>query len=311
MSVYTKTILCNMALSHLGVGKELSDADTDTSEYASACRMFYEHAIREVLRSWRWPFATKQADLFLLETSPTTEWGYSYMYPAEALRIRRILGGARPGVETNDTRVAYRVVQGNATADRDGIIKSTTPSGSGNISMDGGYTSSGLYTATEGRLITIYSAGNVSSRTFTITGTNRDGAALVEAVTGPNATTVTSAGYFMTISSISISGAAAAAIEVGASSSYGKEIYTDQSSAVVEYTVYVSSESRFDHDFGIAVSYLLASYIAPRITVGDNFSLAKSSFDLYNLTMSKVKANAADEDQLDPYPESVFIRARA
>lgn len=53
--------------------------------------------------------------------------------------------------------------------------------------------------------INITSAANLSAITFTLTGTDADGVALVEAVTGPNATTVESTEYFRTVTSIAIS----------------------------------------------------------------------------------------------------------
>jgi hypothetical protein len=53
--------------------------------------------------------------------------------------------------------------------------------------------------------IAIVSAANLSAITFTLTGTDADGVALTEAVTGPNATTVESTGYFKTVTSIAIS----------------------------------------------------------------------------------------------------------
>lgn len=48
------------------------------------------------------------------------------------------------------------------------------------------------------------SAGNLSARTFTITGTDEQGVAQTEAVTGPNANTVTSTKFFKTITTIAV-----------------------------------------------------------------------------------------------------------
>lgn len=53
--------------------------------------------------------------------------------------------------------------------------------------------------------VNITSSANLSGITFTLTGTDADGVALVEAVTGPNNTTVESTGYFKTVTSIAIS----------------------------------------------------------------------------------------------------------
>lgn len=59
--------------------------------------------------------------------------------------------------------------------------------------------------------LSITSASNISGVTFTITGTDADGVTLTEAVTGPNATTVESTGYFLTVTSITISATLGAA----------------------------------------------------------------------------------------------------
>lgn len=54
--------------------------------------------------------------------------------------------------------------------------------------------------------VTIASAANLSALTITVTGTDPNGWALTEAITGPNATTVTSTKYFKTVTGVSSSG---------------------------------------------------------------------------------------------------------
>lgn len=56
-----------------------------------------------------------------------------------------------------------------------------------------------------GHQVTIDSAANLSGITFTLTGLDADGLAQTEAVTGPNATTVASAKYFSSLTSVSVS----------------------------------------------------------------------------------------------------------
>lgn len=46
------------------------------------------------------------------------------------------------------------------------------------------------------------SSANISDHTFTVVGTDADGGALTEVVTGPDNTTVESTGYFLTVTSI-------------------------------------------------------------------------------------------------------------
>lgn len=96
--------------------------------------------------------------------------------------------------------------------DRDGICAAQTPSGASNLTLNGALGATLDYA----RIIGIYSGGDVSNRTFTINGTNANGETISQAsITGPNAGTVVSSKLFKTITSIAISGAAAAAVEVG------------------------------------------------------------------------------------------------
>lgn len=96
-----------MALSHLGSGKEIADLENESSDEASAMRRFYDEARDKVLRDFNWPFATKVAELTLVESNPTTEWNYSYRYPTDCVNIRRILSGAR--TDNRQTRAPYKI----------------------------------------------------------------------------------------------------------------------------------------------------------------------------------------------------------
>lgn len=100
------TEICNLALSHLGIGKEIASL-TEGSEEAAACNRFYAISLRIVLSKFAWPFATRFVALGLVEEDPTSEWAYSYRYPSDALSIRRILSGAR--TDSRASRVAYRI----------------------------------------------------------------------------------------------------------------------------------------------------------------------------------------------------------
>lgn len=100
-----------MALSHLGVSKEVA-SETEQSKEAAACRRFYDVVIQALLKDYSWPFASKIATLNLIEENPNSEWGYSYRYPSDCLFFRRILSGSRN--DTEATRVPYEISQDNA-----------------------------------------------------------------------------------------------------------------------------------------------------------------------------------------------------
>ena len=111
----SETEICNLALSHLGIAKEIANLETENSAEANAMRRFYVTARDETLREFAWPFATKQVALGLVEEDPTDEWGFSYRYPSDAVALRRILSGIRN--DNRQSRAAYRI-----TRDDDGLL---------------------------------------------------------------------------------------------------------------------------------------------------------------------------------------------
>lgn len=109
----SKVEICNLALSHLGIAKEVQNLENDAGQEAQACRRFYDNARDETLRDFPWSFATKFATLAVVEDAVTTdEWTYAYRYPTDALKIRRILSGSRN--DSRQSRVPYKIVQDTA-----------------------------------------------------------------------------------------------------------------------------------------------------------------------------------------------------
>lgn len=101
------TEMANLAISNLGIGKEIANLDTEQSEEASACRRYFETAKRATLSDIDWTFATKEAVLNLVGTQPTTEWAYSYRYPVDCLNLRRILSSTRK--DDQASRVPFKL----------------------------------------------------------------------------------------------------------------------------------------------------------------------------------------------------------
>jgi len=102
------TEIANLALSHLAHAYVISNLEIEQSEEARACRRFYDIAVKKVAESAPWPFLTRFLALALIETEPTTEWGYSYRYPTNCSRIVRVLSGVRN--DSRQTRAPYRIV---------------------------------------------------------------------------------------------------------------------------------------------------------------------------------------------------------
>ena len=102
-----------------------------------------------------------------------------------------------------------------AAAVANSICLSQTPSSAGALTENGALVSGGVATLAVPARITITSAGNDSGKTFVVVGTDAAGSAITETITGPNTAAVTSLLSYKTVSSITISAAAAGAITVG------------------------------------------------------------------------------------------------
>lgn len=111
--------ICNRALRHLGVSVEIADLATERSKEAKACRRFYDDARDEVLRDFDWPFARTSEALALVEDftdDATTDWSYSYRYPADALAVRRIVLPGWSRRERQETKTRYVIGRDSAGA---------------------------------------------------------------------------------------------------------------------------------------------------------------------------------------------------
>lgn len=103
-------------------------------------------------------------------------------------------------------------------ADADGLAEAQAVAGAGALTLNGALISGGTFTSADfARQIGILSAGNDAGITFTIVGTGPDGKDLTEVVTGSAAApgTAESTGYFLTVASITASGAAAGNVSAG------------------------------------------------------------------------------------------------
>lgn len=106
----------NFALAHVGSSAAIQNLDTDASNEAIVCRTFYYASRDEVLCEFPWAFATKFAQLSQVgNIYPTSEWTYTYRYPADCLSIRRICSGIRN--DSRQSRVSYKI-----SADSQGLL---------------------------------------------------------------------------------------------------------------------------------------------------------------------------------------------
>jgi hypothetical protein len=121
--------------------------------------------------------------------------------------------------------------------DADGISVAATLGGAGNLTIGGALASGGACTFNSGRIVTLLSAADDSGDTFTITGTDVNGDAQTELVTGANAGTATGTKYFLTVTQIAISGASTGNVSAGVNASAGDVIFAGRSRLKGVFTV--------------------------------------------------------------------------
>lgn len=99
--------------------------------------------------------------------------------------------------------------------DRDGIAASQTPTGAGNLTINGALASGGAVTFTYPQFATVYSGSNIAARVFTFTGTDDQGRAATLTITGVNNSTVASTKALSGVTVVAVDAATGAAVEVG------------------------------------------------------------------------------------------------
>lgn len=90
----------------------------------------------------------------------------------------------------------------------------------------------------------------------------------------------------------------------------GRLLFTDLEEAQGEWTTLVDDVTQWPPDFTQSVAFLLAGYIAPSISAGDQFKLGDRAFGLYQASIARARANALNEEQRDAPPDSEFIASR-
>lgn len=100
-------------------------------------------------------------------------------------------------------------------ADDDGISQTQALVGAGDLLLDGAFVSGGIADLVQPNYVTITSDADDSGITFTVIGTDKDGNALSETVTGANTAAVTTTHRFLTVTQISGSGATAGNVIAG------------------------------------------------------------------------------------------------
>lgn len=137
------------------------------------------------------------------------------------------------------------------TADRNGIAEAQTTAGAGNLTINGAYASDGVATLDVPRHVSVYAVSANTGVTFTVTGTDRDGVALTEEITGPGAgLTVKGSDNFATVTQVAVDGAVTGNCEVGTADELeSKVIPIDHYAPSITYSIKLSSSADLTHCF--------------------------------------------------------------
>ena len=124
---------------------------------------------------------------------------------------------------------AVTITADTVALDADGISVAAAVGNNAALVIGGALASGGAVTLSHGRIVTILSAGDDSAKSFTVTGTDVNGDAQTESITGANAGTATGSSYFLTISGISAVGNPAGNVSAGVNGSAADVIFAGRS----------------------------------------------------------------------------------
>ena len=125
--------------------------------------------------------------------------------------------------------IAVTITADTVALDADGISVAAAVGNNAALVIGGALASGGAVALSHGRVVTILSAGNDSAKSFTVVGTDVNGDAQTESITGANAGTATGTAYFLTISSITAVGNPAGNVSAGVNASAADVIFAGRS----------------------------------------------------------------------------------
>ena len=120
---------------------------------------------------------------------------------------------------------AVTITADTVALDADGISTVAAVANNAALVINGALTSGGSATLSHGRIVTLLSSADDSAISFTVVGTDVNGDAQTETITGADTGTATGAAYFLTISSITAVGDPAANVSAGVNASAADVVF--------------------------------------------------------------------------------------
>jgi len=147
-----------------------------------------------------------------------------------------------------------------AVLDRNGISIAQQTAGAANLTITGALATAGVATMDVPRHVAVYSAGNIATVVFTVTGTDRFGAAITETITGVNGTTVNGSKNFATVTQVAASAIVGTNVEVGTTNRADTALYpVNYHGGELSYLVELSASASLTW----AMEYTTRNVLAP------------------------------------------------
>ena len=88
----SKIDICNHALLKVGADTiaslDINENDTESViQSAKLCNIFFDQALEEVLRTYRWNSVMERSQLVRLTETPAFKWKYKYQLPNDCIRV--------------------------------------------------------------------------------------------------------------------------------------------------------------------------------------------------------------------------------
>lgn len=105
----TAVELCNVALGRVGHRGFIASL-TEETEGGECCAVAYPHALKTILGSFRWKFATRHALLAPVVDGEVSGWAYGYTLPSDYVAHGYLYNAANVGtLETADGRTPFAI----------------------------------------------------------------------------------------------------------------------------------------------------------------------------------------------------------
>lgn len=105
--MYTKELIYNLALSDLLLSRTIKNVETDTSNEGKTLNLHYPIALRAALEDMDLDATADQVNLELIEEDPNDLWDFSYKYPSNCAKLRRLQSSVR--MDDRDSHIEKRV----------------------------------------------------------------------------------------------------------------------------------------------------------------------------------------------------------